>query len=141
MGAWITKRKDRPGWRVVAYYQGKEVTKSFRDKQTAKAFAEKLDAKIKWAEANGEPLALARQDQAMPTIQEYLEDWLDSYAKVHCKPSTYRGYKRTVEKHLVPAFGKTPLHLLKREEVKRLVTVLSKAGKSKGTVQNCLVPL
>jgi len=141
MGAWITKRKDRPGWRVVAYHQGKEVTKTFRDKKTAKDFADKLDAKIKWAEANGEPLALSQPDQAMPTVKAYLEDWLETYAKVHCKPSTFRGHTRAVEKHLVPAFGTSPLHLLKREDVKRLIARLSKEGKSKGTIQNCLVPL
>ena len=91
--------------------------------------------------ASGEPLALSQSDQAMPTVKAYLEDWLEVYAKVHCKPSTYRGYKRAVENHLVPAFGVTPLHLLKREDVKRLIARLSKDGSSKGTIKKCLVPL
>src|SRR4051812_3074022 len=102
MGAWITKRKDRPGWRVVAYYHGREVTKSFRDKKMAKEFADKLGAKIKWAEASGEPLVLsqAKSTDRPVTVKSYLEDWLDAYAKVHCKPSTFRSYKRGVDKHL-----------------------------------------
>ncbi len=141
MGAWITKRKDRPGWRVIAYSQGRQLTKSFRDKKQAKEFAEKMDAKIKWAEASGEPLALSQPDQKMPTVKAYLEDWLETYAKIHCKPSTYRGYARAIGKHLIPAFGQCLLHQLKREEVKRLIARLSKEGMSKGTIQNCLVPL
>lgn len=135
IGAWITKRKDRPGWRAVAYYQGREVTKSFRDKQVAKDFAEKLNGKIKWAEASGEPLVLSQgksTDQPV-TVKAYLEDWLEVYAKVHCKPSTFRSYKRAVDRHL--------LHLLKREDVKRLIARLDKEKKLKGTIKNILVPL
>ena len=77
----------------------------------------------------------------MPMVKAYLEDWLETYAKGNCKPSTYQGYKRAVDKHLVPAFGATPLHFLKREDVKRLIARLSKDGSSKGTIKNCLVPL
>jgi integrase len=84
---------------------------------------------------------LSQPDQAMPTVKAYLEDWLNIYAKVHCKPSTYRSYKRAVDSHLVPVFGDRPLHLLKREDVKRLIAKLSGIGKSKGTIRNCLVPL
>jgi integrase len=46
-----------------------------------------------------------------------------------------------VDKHLVPAFGDQPLHLLKREDVKRLIARLDKEKKSKGTIKNILVPL
>jgi len=74
-------------------------------------------------------------------VKTYLEDWLNVYAKAHCKPSTYRSYKRAVESHLIPTFGNRPLHLLKREDVKRLIAKLSEAGKAKGTIKNCLVPL
>ena len=64
---------------------------------------------------------LSEPENRSSTIKEYLAEWLDVYAKVHCKPSTYRGYKRSVEKHLIPAFGHLALEALKRDAVKRFV--------------------
>ncbi len=138
------KVRERPGkgWYVITDWKGQRKAKCFgKDKKLAQAFADKLGARLKWAEASGEPLVLSQPDQQMPAVKAYLEDWLDTYAKPHCKPSTYRGYKRAVEQHLVPAFGGRPLHLLKREDVKRLIARLMEQGKGKGTIQNHLVPL
>lgn len=77
----------------------------------------------------------------MPTVKGYLPEWLETYAKVHCKPSTYRGYKRAIEQHLIPTFRNRPLHLLKRDEVKRFITTQIEAVKARGTIQNYLVRL
>ena len=107
----------------------------------ARHFADKMDAKIKWAEANAEPLALAQPDQTMPTVKATYRIGLD-VCEGSLQAGTYRGYNRAVDKHLVPGFGNATLHLLKREDVKRLIATLAKKeGKSKGTIQNCLVPL
>ncbi len=142
MGVKLGERKDKPGWWVFINYKGKRTKKCFgTNKKLAQEFAAKLTAKLKWAEVNGEPVALSQPDQVMPTVKAYLTDWLSIYAKVHCKPSTYRGYKRAVEKHIVPAFGEHGLHTLRREDVKRLVANLIERGKARGTIQNCLVPL
>jgi integrase len=138
------KLRERPGkgWYVFTDWQGQRKAKCFgKNKRLAQAFADKLTARLKWAEHNGEPLALSQPDQTMPTVKAYLGDWLTTYAKVHCKPSTYRGYKRAIEQHLIPAFGERPLHLLKRDEIKRLIARQIEAQKARGTIQNYLVPL
>ncbi len=101
----------------------------------------KLEARLKRAEASGEPIFLSQPNQSMPTVKEYLIEWLETHARVHCKPSTYRGYRRAIEKHLIPTFGDRPLHLLKREEVKRFIAIQIGEGKARGTIQNYLVPL
>lgn len=138
------KLRERPGkgWYVFTDWQGQRKAKCFgKNKRLAQAFADKLTARLKWAEQTGEPLALSQPDQSMPTVKTYLGDWLATYAKVHCKPSTYRGYKRAIEQHLIPAFGERPLHLLKRDEIKRLIARQIEAKKARGTIQNYLVPL
>lgn len=138
------KLRERPGkgWYVFTDWQGQRKAKCFgKNKRLAQAFAEKLTAQLKWAEHNGEPLALSQPDQTMPTVKVYLGGWLETYAKVHCKTSTYRGYKRAIEQHLIPAFGDRPLHLLKRDEIKRLIARQIEAKKARGTIQNYLVPL
>jgi len=125
------------GWYVLTDWNGQRKAKFFgKDKRQAKAFADKLEARLKWAEQSGEPIVLSQPDQAMPTVKSYLEDWLNTYAKVHCKPSTYRGYKRAIEEQLLPAFGEHQLHMLKREHVKRFVAkkadeLVSRAKKPK----------
>lgn len=165
-GVKVRERRDKTGkskgWYVLTDWKGQRKAKCFgKDKRQATAFAEKLEARLKWAEHSGESIVLTQSEQTMPTVKAYLEEWLTSYAKVHCKPSTYRGYKRAVEKQLIPAFGQYGLHGLKREHVKRFVAlkaeeVASRAEKSKvdsmvegisartkarWTIQGYLVPL
>lgn len=138
------KLRERPGkgWYVLTDWKGQRKAKFFgKDKKQAKAFAEKLTARLSWAEHEGEPIALSQPDQTVPAVKTYLRDWLQTYAKVHCKTSTYRGYKRAIEQHLIPAFGECPLHLLKRDEIKRLIAKQIEANKARGTIQNYLVPL
>ena len=128
MGVKVRERRDKTGklkgWYVLTDWKGQRRAKCFgKNKQQAKAFADKLDARLKWADQSGESIVLSQPDQTKFTIQAYLEDWLNTYAKVHCKPSTYRGYKRSIEQQLIPAFGHHQLHTLKREHVKQFVAV------------------
>ena len=145
MGIKVRRRKDKPGWWVIIHHKGKRTKKQFPDdragERAAKTFAEKLSARLKWAEASGEAIGLTHADQTLPTVKAYLEDWLEVYAKPHCKASTYRGYKRSVEKRLVPSFGSRALDALRRDDVKRLIAQLTEKKKARGTIQNCLVPL
>lgn len=142
MGVKVVQRKDKPGWWVIINHKTKRSKKCFgTNRKMAQEFAYKLAARLKWSEVSGEPLGVSRPEPQLPLVKAYLENWLTSYAKVHCKPSTYRGYKRAVDNHLIVAFGDAPLHMLKREDVKRLIAELMAKGKSRGTIKNCLVPL
>ena len=141
---WVTvvQRKDRPGWWVLVNYQGQRKKKGFgKDKKLAQAYASNVLAKIRWADANGDAIVLSQPDQAMPTVNLYLTEWLKTYAEPHCKPSTYKGYKRAVDQRLIPAFGDRQLDCLKRSDVQRLIADLTKQKKSRGTIKNCMVPL
>lgn len=130
------------GWYVYINWRSQRKAKCFgTNKGTAKDFAKKLEARLKWADVSGESLALSQPDQHMPTVKSYLEEWLQTYVKVHCKTSTYRGYKRAIEQQLIPAFGEQPLHLLKRDQIKRLIAAQIEGKKARGTIQNYLVPL
>jgi site-specific recombinase XerD len=66
---------------------------------------------------------------------------LNTYAKVHCKPSTAEGYGQICEKHLYPALGERLLHDVSRSHIKRLVAVRLNAGLRKRTIHNILTPL
>src|SRR5512134_3197128 len=125
MGVRVRQRKDKPGWWVFVHHQGRRINKCFGEgksgEKAAKLFAEKLSARIKWAETNGEAVVLAQSSQPVRTVKQHLMEWLETYAKPHCKPSTYRGYKRSIEQQLVPCFGDLPLEALKRDHIKRFI--------------------
>ncbi len=65
-----------------------------------------------------EPPAAKRPDE--PTVAELAARYLEEYAEEHCKTNTVRAYRRMAKKHIVPALGKRPLSLVRREDVRDL---------------------
>lgn len=100
-----------------------------------------MEARLEWANASGETLALKQADQQMPTVAEYLRGWLATYAKVNCKLSTYEEYQRAIEGVLIPALGMKQIDTLKREHLKAIIATWIESGKSRSTVRNYLAPL
>ena len=70
-------------------------------KEAERALAKRIDA------INGGTYKELRES----TFAEFSEKWL-AHVEPRLKPSTYDGYKRYVEGHLIPAFGKYPLRAL-----------------------------
>jgi integrase len=138
------KVRERPGKGsyVLTDWNGQRKAKFFgRHKALAKAFAAKLAAKLKWAEHSGEAVTLARKDGTIPTLKEYLRDWLKIYAEAHCKPSTASGYRIVLEHHIIPVLGSRRLHDVSRADIKRLIADWVVQGKKKRTIHNILTPL
>ncbi len=100
-----------------------------------------MAVQLKWVVHNGASYSLRAEKKDMPTVKEYLTTWKDTYAKAHCKPSTYGGYSRTIEQQLIPAFGNVLLDQVGREAIRSFVATLTKQGKARGTIENFLVPL
>jgi hypothetical protein len=144
MGVKVRQRKDKPGWWVFIHHQGRRTKKCFGEgrpgEKAAKAFAEKLSARLKWAEASGEAIALSQPDKQIPTLKDYLTEWLKNYADAHCKPSTASGYRTVIEHHIIPLLGKRRLHEVTRTDVKRLIASLVDQGRKKRTIHNILTP-
>ncbi len=59
MGVKVRQRKDRPGYWVYINYNKQRTKKQFSDKKLAQEFAKKIEARLKWSEANGEPVVLS----------------------------------------------------------------------------------
>ncbi len=152
MGVKLRNRKEK-GWMVLTDWHGQRKAKCFGDNEKlAQAFADKLAAKLKWAEESGEPVSLSRPHQeTMPTLKDFLEDWLQTYAEVHTKPNTARGYRKCLENHIYPALGQRQLNDVARSDIKRLIATLARQGLKKQpqavpglkkqTIHNILLPL
>ena len=57
-------------------------------------------------------------------MKDYLPDWLKTYAKTHVRDSTYEGYERIVNKHLLPALGNFELRKVTPMLIDRLYAKL-----------------
>jgi len=142
MGVTVGQRNDRPGWWVFINHQGNRIKKCFgNDKKLAQAFAAKIEAKLRWAAANGEAVTLSSPDQPSPTVKQYLTDWVESYAKVHCKRTTAKSYERVLQLHIYPMFGGRRLQEVTRADIKRLIADLVAKGLKKQTIHNILTPV
>lgn len=66
------------------------------------------------------------------TLGEYLIEWLESYAKAKA-PSTYAGYKRIADAHVIPALGKIVLSKLQPMHIQKYYTDMLQSGRKDGT--------
>ena len=93
MGVKVSERPGK-GWYVFTNCKGQRKAKFFgRDERLAREFGRKLEARLKWAELSGEPVALSQLEQKIPIVKDYLEDWLKIYARCIASP------RRTPDMH------------------------------------------
>ena len=62
-------------------------------------------ARVKTGE---EPLAEPVRKACGPAVGELARAWLEEHVAVRCKPKTAQSYRLIVERHILPALGKTP---------------------------------
>ena len=141
MGVKVTQRTGKSGWWVSIIHNNSRKRKRFSDKKVAVEFAKKIEAKIRWAEANGSPVVFSQPEQNMPTLKGYMENWLSAYVDNNCKFSTASGYRQVCKKHLYPALGSRTLDHVTRKDVKDLVATWNSQGLKKRTILNILTPL
>lgn len=97
---------------------GKKATYSKKGFLTRKE-AEGHEAEIK-AKLQAPTFAATVKEQRRQTVKDYLEEWVESYARVNLRPSTYDGYKRTIKNYIVPYIGNVPLNQLSGQTVDKM---------------------
>jgi len=66
------------------------------------------------------------------TLGQYLNQWLDEYAKVNTTPRTYQRYKEIVRDNLIPALGSIPIMDLKPYHIQSYYTKALESGRKDG---------
>jgi len=135
MGVRVRQKQQGGPWWVFATHQGRRTSKQVGDKKAAVALAAKMQAKIALGDFRFE------EPQRPPTFRETAERWLESYAKVHCRPSTYDGYRRLLERFAFPRFGTTLFPEISREDLKGLIAEMGARGLSKSTIRFTIAPI
>jgi integrase len=125
-GSVSTKKRADGRWMAVVdhgWVDGKRRRQTVYGR-TRKQAVDALQAALK-AKSDGLAPAPARL-----TVGQYLAaEWLPA-AKASVRPSTYESYRSIVDRHLVPAFGKTRLTALTVADVERMLRAKSAVGLS-----------
>ena len=66
------------------------------------------------------------------TLAEYLEQWLQEYARANLAPRTAEGYQLIAQRHLRPALGRITLTSLKPEHIQRYLSDKLFSGRADG---------
>lgn len=114
----IRKRsKNSKSWSVVVDAGRDPVTgkrkQVFRTVKGTKADAERELRAILTGLDSGLYIESTKQ-----TVRQYLNTWLQDYAKDNTSPRTFERYKEIVDKHLVPALGSIQLSKLHPQHIK-----------------------
>ncbi len=89
------------------------------------------------------------REPSSETLASYAERWLahrdparvGGGGRTRLSPSTFRGYRLNLQRHVLPRLGSRVLSSLRTEDVDRLIAELEAEGKAAGTVRNVIVPL
>jgi integrase len=77
-------------------------------------------------------------DQTEITVADYMDFWLDNYARVNCRENTVRNYENIVNKHIKPAMGSYRLRSLTPAVLQKFINDKSLAGFSLNHVKGIL---
>lgn len=133
----VKVKQYKGAWWIFIDHQGKRKAKRVGSKQAAEAAARKIEAALTLG-----TFSLAEEEKPkVPLFAEYAERWLETYAKVHLKPGTWRRYSNDIRLHLTPTVGHKRLDAITRQDIRDLIATERAAGLAWNSVRNFICPL
>jgi len=133
----VKVRKKNVKWYVVIDYHGRRKSKCVGTREAAERVKREIEARLALDDTG-----IFEPKSRGETFKEYAERWLNSHAKVQCKPSTHASYDQILSIHLFPRFGLVALRNMTREAVKSYLSDMAASGKyAHGTLKNILATL
>jgi len=130
----VRVRQKDGSWWIFVHHHRKRKAKKIGDKRTAEAVAKQLRARL--------TLGLQTlSEPESPTVTEYAERWLTTYARLYTKPRTAEFYELMLRRHIIPVLGDTPLAELSRRDVQALVADRAAMGLSRNTLTGIVATL
>ena len=124
-------------WWLFIDHQGRRKARRVGDRKAAELAAIKIRARL----AEGDATVLAPPAPSVPTFAEYAERWLTETIAPHRKPRTEDYYRKILEHHLLPVFGKIPLSEIRPAQVRAFIAQRLRAQASRNTVRNMAATL
>lgn len=92
----------------------------------------KKDAEKKLAELLHQLDTGAFMKPGKTTVKDFLERWLDDYARPNLAPRTVEGYEHICTRHLIPSLGNVTLAQLKPEHIQKYLSLKLTNGRCDG---------
>lgn len=119
-------------WIYQYKINGKRKTKRFHRKAEAKAFIESVRFSVE-APVSVMPTRESCNTMIHPiTISEWMDHWLENYAKPIVKLSTYSSYELYIRGHIKPKLGTLYMNTLRVDDLQRFFNERSKNGNLNG---------
>lgn len=112
----LYQAKDKT-WVYQYSVDGKRKTKRFRRKADAKAFMAALAVGQGQTEISVEKPTIGSQKAEPITVGEWMDRWLEKYAKPTVKLSTYCSYEQLIRSHIKPQIGGCYMNTLTGEDL------------------------
>src|SRR4051812_29908320 len=112
-------RRRGKAWVVYFRVSGRQHWRSFKTREEAELYL--ANAQVK--RASGE--------FRIPTkirFAEFVQEWLETYARINVRPKTFEGYESSLRVHLVPEFGDLYLTEITRKALDSFVADWATAG-------------
>lgn len=124
---------DKTGGWIYQYKaaDGKRKTKRFQRKSDAKAFMDSL-AVASTQITDTLQQVFPRQTTQIITVGEWMDRWLEVYAKPAIKLSTYVSYEQYIRGHIKPLLGDYYLNTLRVDDLQAFFNQRSQSGNIKG---------
>lgn len=117
----------------------KYVTPEGKKSYMKRGFATKKEAtqheaemKVKLANPTYTPTIVSQGKQ---TVQEYLDEWVETHGKANLRPSTFARYKGMIKNHIVPNIGHVQLRQVSPAMLDNLFQQLFDKGLSNSSVR------
>jgi hypothetical protein len=113
----VKLREKNGKWWLFVDWRGQRKKKCVGSKEAAEKAKIMLEARlVLGAKTVFEP-ASTPEPPPSPLFGEYFRTWLDTYAKLTCKESTWKSYNRDFRLYLEPAFGQAVLTEISRDKI------------------------
>ena len=114
-------KRAKGSWSIVLDL-GRDPSTGKRRQQWVSVKGTKKEAEAKLAELLHQQDTGGYVKPTRVTVGDFLYQWLRGYAETNVRPSTLYGYKKVVDRHLVPALGNIPLTQLGPQHIQTYYT-------------------
>jgi Phage integrase, N-terminal SAM-like domain len=126
------RQKDGKWWVFIDHNRRRKAKCIGMSKHAAQLVAEKIEARLALGQS-----PIMEEERSPILFADYAQQWLKTYASIHCKPATVEDYEATCRLHIFPAIGAKPLAAITREAVKQIIAEKIEYGLSRARDRGC----
>lgn len=109
---------------------GKRIRRDFKTKAEATIALAKVETEI-------DSGTYVQRDKTL-TFEKIAKEYMDMHARIHCKPSTIKGYSTFLSCHLLPTFGTVKLIDITPRAIETFISLKLNENLSPKSINNCL---